>query len=228
MGRYIEVVPIVEGKTEQTFIEKLLAPYLGYRGIYLCATQISKPGEKGGDVKFSRAKRDLGNHLKQRPDTFVTTMVDYYGIKEWPGTERVPERATPAQIAGIINEETKEQVVTLFSDLWADSRFIPFIVVHEFEALLFSDIEILANQLGARVSEVSAVISKFKNPEAINSNPETAPSKRLDKWSPKKCFLKTTMGIKIAEEIGIDKMRQECPLFNSWLCQLEDIQKSLK
>jgi len=224
----MDVIAIVEGSTEQTFIEKLLAPYLGYKGIYLSATQISKPGEKGGDVKFSRAKRDLRNHLKQRPDTFVTTMVDYYGIKEWPGTDRIPEWATPAQIASIINEETKEKVVELFSDFRADSRFIPFIVIHEFEALLFSDSQILANRLGVKVSEVSAVVSKFGNPEAINSNPETAPSKRLDQWSPRKRFLKTTMGITIAEEIGIDKIRRECPLFDNWLCQLEDIQKNLK
>lgn len=228
MGRYIEVVAIVEGRTEQTFIEKLLAPYLGHRGIYLHATQLSKPGEKGGDVKFSRAKRDLGNHLKQRPDTFITTMVDYYGVKEWPGIERVPERATPDQIATTINSAPKKKVVSLFTNSQTDYRFIPFILIHEFEALLFSDSEILANQLGAEISEIAAVISKFGNPEAINSNPETAPSKRLDKWSPGKRFLKTTMGIKIAEEIGIDKMRQECPQFDSWLSELEDIRNSLK
>ena len=40
--------------------------------------------------------------------------------------------------------------------------------------------------------------------------PETAPSKRLDAWTNGQ-YGKTTTGIVIAEEIGIDKMRQACP-----------------
>jgi hypothetical protein len=51
----------------------------------IVATQITKPGQKGGDVRFERVKKDLGMHLKQRPDTYVTLFVDYYGIKsDWP------------------------------------------------------------------------------------------------------------------------------------------------
>lgn len=30
MSNYIEVIAVVEGKTEQVFIEKILAPYLGH------------------------------------------------------------------------------------------------------------------------------------------------------------------------------------------------------
>ena len=47
MSDYIEVIAIVEGKTEQIFIESILAPYLGYKGIGIRATQVSKPGQKG-------------------------------------------------------------------------------------------------------------------------------------------------------------------------------------
>jgi hypothetical protein len=45
MRNYIEVVAIVEGKTEQIFIEKIVAPYLGHKKIGVRATQISKPGQ---------------------------------------------------------------------------------------------------------------------------------------------------------------------------------------
>jgi hypothetical protein len=96
-GAYIEVVAIVEGKTEQIFIEALLAPYLAQKNIFLTATQVSKPGQKGGDVSFERVKKDLELHLKQRSDTYVTILVDYYGTKEWPGMDKVTSRATPAK-----------------------------------------------------------------------------------------------------------------------------------
>jgi hypothetical protein len=225
MSDYIEIIAIVEGKTEQIFIEKILAPYLGHKNIGIHATQVSKPGQKGGDVRFSRVKRDLEIHLKQRPDTYVTTFIDYYGTKEWPGLDLVPSQAFPAQIAQTINEATQAQVVLLFSGQQAERRFIPFVAVHEFEALLFSDAGILADQLGIDETKIVTVLSECGSPEAINNNPLTAPSKRLDVWSNNGKFLKTTMGITIAKQIGIEKMRSECPLFNEWLSMFEAIQR---
>ncbi len=226
MSKYIEVITIVEGKTEQIFIERILAPYLGYKDIGMHAVLVTKPGQKGGDVRFSRVKRDLGLHLKQRPDTYVTTLIDYYGTKEWPGLDLISSQALPSQIAHTINLATKEQVVSLFRDQDAEQRFIPFAAVHEFEALLFSDAKILARQLGVSENEVTAVISECGSPEAINNGPLTAPSKRLDAWSNHGKFLKTTMGISIAEKIGIEKMRSKCPLFDDWLSIFEEIQRN--
>lgn len=225
MSNYVEIMAIVEGKTEQIFIEKILAPYLGYKNIGIHATQVTKPGEKGGDVRFSRVKKDLELHLKQRSDTYVTTLIDYYGTKEWPGLELIPTQASPAQIAQIINDSTKNMVASLFPDQQAERRFIPYIVVHEFEALLFSDVDILSRHLRIDPSKVETVITRCGSPEAINNSPQTAPSKRLDHWSPNNNFLKTTMGITIAEEIGIDKMRDSCPLFDIWLEKFEEIQR---
>lgn len=225
MSNYIQVIAIVEGKTEQIFIEKILAPYLGHNNIGIRATQVSKPGQKGGDVRFSRVKRDLEGHLKQRADTYVTTFIDYYGTKEWPGLDLVPLQASPEIIAQTVNDATRSQVVSLFSEQQAERRFIPFVAVHEFEALLFSDAEILAQHLGVDPSEISEVVSAYGSPEAINNNPQTAPSKRLDGWSANNKFLKTAAGISVAEKIGIKKMREKCPLFNTWLESLEQIQR---
>ncbi len=72
MSDYVEVVALVEGKTEQVFIDKLLGKYLADRNIFMTAIQLSKPGQKGGDVKFSRALKDISSHLKERPNTYVT------------------------------------------------------------------------------------------------------------------------------------------------------------
>ncbi len=225
MSSYVEVRVIVEGKTEQNFIERIVAPYLGNKNIGIVATQVSKPGQKGGDVKFERVKKDLRNHLKQRSDTYITTFVDYYGVKEWPGLNSVRPGATPYEIAETINTATKAEVVQLFAEQRADKRFIPFIAVHEFEAYLFSDSKILSSELEIDVSKVDAVIAECGEPEAINKSSKTAPSKRLDSWSKNGKFLKTSKGITIAHKIGIEKVREKCPVFNNWLKALETLLK---
>ncbi len=221
MSDYIEVIAIVEGKTEQVFVESVLAPYLAHKKIYMSATQVSKPGEKGGDVRFVRVQRDLGIHLKQRADTYVTTLIDYYGTKEWPGLDTLGQNLTPAQISEHLNQATQDEVNTLFAEQRAAERFIPFVVLHEFEALLFSDSNILASELNIEEQKVLDVIEACGEPESINNSPQTAPSKRLDNWSPYGKFAKTTAGIAIAQRIGISTMREQCPLFNDWIGNFE-------
>jgi hypothetical protein len=223
MNDYVEVIAIVEGKTEQVFVESILVPYLSERNVFMAATQVSKSGQKGGDVKFSRTEKDLRNHLKQRLDTYVTTIVDYYGIKEWPGIDQVPNGATPAKIAEVVNEATRSAVIEAYPEVRADTRFIPYVAVHEFEALLFSDSEVLATKVGVDKETVDGVIAHCGEPEAINNNPTTAPGRRLDAWSPGGKFKKTTTGIAIAREIGIATMRDQCPIFNAWLTSLEQL-----
>ena len=223
---YIEIIAIVEGKTEQIFIDYLLKPYLAEKNIFITATLASKSGQSGGDVHFERVKNDINLHLKHRNYTYVTTLIDYYGTKEWPGFEQIRQGATPKQISDIINSETKKQIVKLFSENEAERRFIPYMAIHEFEALLFSDSSILSSELRIDQKEVDKVLEKCGEAEAVNNSPETAPSKRLNKWSSNGKFKKTTTGILIAGKIGIEKMREKCPLFNNWLINFETIQKT--
>ncbi|HBE6261669.1 TPA: DUF4276 family protein [Escherichia coli] len=221
MSNYLEVMVIVEGKTEQIFIERVLAPYLAQKMIFIYATQVSKPGQKGGDIRFSRVCQDIGNHLKQRPDTIVTTFIDYYGTKDWPGLSELLPHSTSMQIAERLNQASRQEINALFSAYRSDTRFIPFIAVHEFESLLFSDSNVLASALGINESLITAVLEECGEPEAINNSPQTAPSKRLNGWCANGKFAKTTQGITIAESTGIAKIREACPLFNYWLEQIE-------
>ncbi|RVU83533.1 DUF4276 family protein [Leucothrix sargassi] len=222
MNSYLEVIAVVEGKTEQIFVEKVLAPYLGYKNIGIRATQVTKSGMKGGDVKFSRVRRDIGNHLKQRGDTLVTTFIDYYGTKEWPGLDQLNAGSGPELIAETMNSAARAEIIRSLPSCEAEKRYVPFVAVHEFEALLFSDAAILADGLGVSVEAVSTIIESCGAPENINNSPQTAPSKRIEGLN--RGFKKTTTGITIAEKIGIERMRQCCPLFNSWLEELESIQ----
>lgn len=223
MSKYIEVVVIVEGSTEKIFINEILTPYMAAKNIFMTPILISKPGQKGGDVRFIRMQNDLALHLKQRSDTYVSIFVDYYGIKnDWPGLDAAQKCSSPKSIADAMNSATREKVISLFADQGALHRFIPFIAVHEFEALLFSDIDELARQLKINKSAVEIILQECKEPENINNSPESAPSKRLERlYAP---YKKTTTGITIAKSIGIEKMRTQCPLFNGWLTIFEELQ----
>lgn len=224
MSDYVEVVLIVEGPTEQNFVKDLLAPYMLDRNVILTAIILDKPGEKGGDVKFARAQNDIEKHLKQRLCTFVSLMLDFYGIKgDWPGYDesRAASWHTHQQRAKIMNDATMDAVVKLFPTLNPIERFIPYISMYEIEALYFSDPAILAEKLGVRPKLIDAILHECGEPEAINNSNHTAPSKRLGRLSDK--FKKTATGIAIAKEIGIQKMRAACPLFDAWLDTLEKL-----
>ena len=208
---------IVEGQTELLFCRDVLAPYMGERGIILTRSLISKPGANGGDVKFSRARRDILNHLREKSAPIVSTMVDYYGIKEWPDLEKARKCSVPQQIADILNEAVRRRICE--DDVTRGCRFVPYISMHEFEALLFSRPDVLAIHLGVKQSEVDDLVSNSGGTESINSGRDTAPSKRILKWCPS--YKKTIDGIAIAKEIGIPTIRKACPLFDAWLNELE-------
>lgn len=218
-----KVYIIVEGKTEQTFVREILAPYLAVKGIFCTAVLLGKRGMKGGNVTFTRAKNDIELFLKQRRDTYVTTFFDYYGIKEWPGKLSVPTSSSPHEKAKWCEDETdKELARTLSHVSRLSERYISFLMIHEFEALLFSDTDILARNLDVPPARIEEIITKCGEPEAINDLPDTAPSKRIIQITAKR-YKKTTTGIIIAKEIGLEKMRSRCPHFDSWVSRLEGL-----
>jgi len=222
MNSVTEVIVLVEGQTEKNFVKYLLCPYLVDKNVYLYPILFSKPNEKGGDVRFSRAKGDIGNLLKQRPDTYVTLMMDYYGLKEWPGLAESRSQKTHSKKADVINMETEKKVQEFFPGQNRERRFIPYVSMHETEALYFCAPAVIAEVLNINQSEIESVLREFNEPEAINNNVETAPSKRLSKLSRKR-YKKTITGITIAKRIGIRRMRECCPLFNAWIDKIENL-----
>jgi hypothetical protein len=225
MNNHIDVMVIVEGKTEQIFIRELLSPYLAPQGIYLHPAILGTVGKKGGDVTFSLVQKDICNHLKQRPDTYITLMIDYYGIKkikEWPGLAESKKQREHSQKAQIINEETAKKIQKDLPDQNREHRFIPYVSMHETEALYFCDPATIAEALNIKQTEIESILRECGEPEAINDNSETAPSKRLIKLSHDK-YRKTTIGIAMAKRIGIPRMRERCPLFNEWISKMENL-----
>ena len=219
MSKPIRITILCEGQTEEKFVKELLAPYFLEKKIYIDPIILSKKGQNGGDVKFSRAEKDIVNSLKRSNVSAVSTFVDYYGIKEWPGKNNILQNSTPQQIADCLNNAVKKEMCRKYDNLNPKNRFIPFVTVHEFETLLFSDSRILSEHLRIEQARVDEVLFEYGTPEKINNGPDTAPSKRLKTWDAR--YGKTTNGIAIAVDIGIKRMREKCPLFDAWLCSLE-------
>ncbi|KQN63583.1 hypothetical protein ASF13_18550 [Erwinia sp. Leaf53] len=141
----------------------------------------------------------------------LTTFVDFYGFQDANGRS-----------ASVLENEILQGLVQ--QGLQAH-RIMPYLQMYEFEALLFSDVdkfEYVLDGWNVRVKEQLLTISQqFLTPEAINNHPSTAPSKRILNVFPAGTYSKTIHGPIIAEEIGIDTLRQRCPGFNGWIERLE-------
>jgi len=64
-----------------------------------------------------------------------------------------------------------------------------------------------------------AIRNQFVTPEDINDSPVTAPSKRVRELIPG--YEKPLYGALAVLEIGLDRIRRECPHFNDWIVALE-------
>ena len=102
-------------------------------------------------------------------------------------------------------------------------RFLSFVVVHEFEGLLFSDCTGFALGIGRPDLEprFREIREGFGTPEDIDDSPVTAPSKRVEDLVAG--YEKPLFGTLAVLEIGLDRIRAECPHFNGWLEQLESL-----
>ena len=221
MNNFVEVYAIVEGPTEAKFIKEVLAPYLGTKHVFISGIIASKPGQKGGDIRFDRFKKDIGRQLKQRADIYVTQFIDFYGIHEWPDYADIRKIAQHAIKAEAFCATTLAAIQRCFPEHDAERRFIPYVCMHEFEALLFSDTATLATHLGVDPKQTESIVKSCGEPERINNSSETAPSKRIKNLNAR--YGKTSTGITIAQAIGIEIMREQCPLFDAWLTKLENL-----
>ncbi len=216
-----KVMVIVEGATEKSFIRDVLAPVMALKNIYIYATQIGSPGHKGGNVKYQRFINDLKKHLKGQQNIIVTTMFDYYAIdSKWPGFSDSNNYNSSFDKCTSIERATIDKIQEELVDVDVEERFIPYFSMHEFEALLFSNVEVLAEKIEQPLNEIESILNDCGSPEEINSHPDTAPSKRLMKLT-NNSYRKVAMGKIISEKIGIEKIRQECPNFDNWLKKLE-------
>lgn len=204
---------LVEGQTEEAFVNELLAPHYSRIGLYLTPIIVrTSPGYKGGVVSYAKIKPQIDKLCKQDANAYVTTMFDLYALpSDFPGKNN--------HMIGNGQQKAEFLEAELADDI-GHQNFIPNLLVHEFEALLFADLKAFEQWTdNDGVLEPLRAIRETTAPEDINDNPQTAPSKRI--IAAMRGYQKTFHGPLIACDIGLDVIRQTCSHFNSWLQKIE-------
>lgn len=214
------IIIICEGPTEQSFCNTVLRPHFFSKG-YILQTPLIKHTH-GGIVKWSILKRQVLLHLKEG-NAIVTTLIDYYGLyskhefPNWDKANQIPDKNARLDY---IESSLKSDIDDKYRH-----RFIPYLQLHEFEGLLFNNINVFQEQIPQSdlvgLDELNEVFRTFDNPEMINNNPETSPSHRLMRII--RGYNKVIYGDILAEAIGLPNMREKCPRFNKWVTVLEMI-----
>ncbi len=221
----------VEGQTEEDFVNEVLRNHLVNQGYESVGARIIGNArlrrKRGGIRPWPSVSRDIINHLRQDLGCIATTMVDFYGLPQqgdgaWPGragaigvgVQRKASCVERALLRGI-----SEEMGASFDQ----RRFVPFVVMHEFEGLLFSDCAAFGRGIGQAdmEPEFRRIRDEFGTPEDIDDSPITAPSKRIEDLVPG--YEKPLFGTLAALEIGLDRIRAECPHFATWMSKLESL-----
>ena len=219
----------VEGQTEEDFVNEVLAPHLYRQGYTKVGARLMgnarQRDRRGGIRSWNSVRGDIIRHLKEDAGCLVTTMVDYYGLPQtggraWPGRQAAGALAV-AQKASTVERALSLDICGKMGAGFNPDRFIPFVMMHEFEGLLFSDCKRFSQGIGQPdlADAFQAIRDEFVSPEEINDSPVTAPSKRVEQLV--KNYQKPLLGTLAVLEIGLNAIRQECPHFREWLSSLE-------
>ncbi len=219
----------VEGETEESFVTQVLAAHLyehGYTAVGARLLGNARQRQRRGGIRgWGEVRGDIRNHLKQDGECLVTTMVDYYGLpcsgpRAWPGRADAGRLPFP-QKASTVENALLADVCRGMGEDFNPGRFIPYVMMHEFEGLLFSDCSRFAGGIGHPdlAPAFQAIRDDFASPEEVNDSPQTAPSKRVESLLPG--YEKPVMGTLAVLEIGLEAIRAQCPLFRTWLERLE-------
>lgn len=226
MSKPIRLNITAEGKTELLFVKDVLFEYLLPHNIFCDVRSVltSKQHKKrGGMTTYERTKADIIHWMKveRSPDTRFSTMFDYYALpKDFPGFTEAKRMNDPYKVI--------EQIESAFMEDISDRRFIPYIQLHEFESLIFSDLDSLLSEYeenGEQIEELKRQLAQVpdNNPELINDKRETSPSHRILKLIPS--YHKVSTCPILDKSITIEQMREKCKHFNEWLTKLETLSK---
>jgi len=222
---YVRLNFIVEGQTEETFVNQTLKPHLSRFSVGVSARVVTTSKDRGvkyrgGLSTYAKAKRDITFWTKQdkNADVRFTTMFDLYGLPtDFP------------EYAAAVQNDLFQRVEALEGALAreiSDTRFIPYIQLHEFEALILSDPRQLTSQFDncdGGIAKLETMVSQFPSPEHVNDSVDTAPSKRIIREIPEYEGRKASAGPIVTERIGLSRLRSKCLHFAAWLNKLESL-----
>ena len=205
----IRLAVSVEGETEVDFVNMVLAPHLRSKGVDPIPIL---PHGRGGNIRVERVASAMAE-LFWNFD-YVTSLVDFYGFMD-------KDNDAPCQLERRIDDAVGQRI----RSSWDESRIFAYVQLHEFEALLFSDVHrfsaVFDDLPDGALARLLEVRRHFGSPEDINDSSATAPSKRISQLVPG--YNKRLHGPDLAAEIGLSVIRSECNRFNRWLARLESL-----
>ena len=205
-----------EGQTEESFVNDVLYPYFSIMDIYVTpiihkTKRTPTKAFKGGVSRYAPIKDELIK-LCQDSNCIVTTMFDYYAM---------PDDTPSIDHQDIDIYKRVDFIENAVNEDIGCKNLLFNLVLHEFEALLFSEpqaFEHIANDKVVR--QLQAIRNSVDTPEHINNSAATAPSKRIQNVV--NGYSKVRQGIIVAKYIGIDKMMSECKHFSAWIDKIVD------
>jgi hypothetical protein len=214
------ILILCEGQTEETFVTHILVPHLQrWEKVIIpkvLTTKKVKSGHEfhGGISSYAHVRRDLQRLLQDTNAVCVTTMLDYYGLPaDFPGKDTL-QGTTPYQRVDWLEK-------AFAADIGAP-RFLPYLMLHEFEALLFVDLNTVIQTLVSPVTpQQFGDLNRFSSPEEINDGDQTHPAARLLQHLPG--YRKPLHGPLAVERIGLWRIRERCAHFGEWLKKLESL-----
>jgi len=221
-----------EGQTEQGFTAQLLQPHLFPHCDGLIHTLAV--GEKdhhhlyglGAKKKYTGKKgvqSFIRNTIKQRgaKNVYFTTIFDLYALpNDFPGKDaNTRNAADPTPYVEALEEAFGKDI--------NHPCFIPNLLLHEYETMLFSDpdaFRVSFENCDKEIKALKAIADSVPTIEHINDGSETAPSKQIIRvFGDRYRGLKASAGPDIAAAIGLPRIRGACPHVDRWLKKLEDI-----
>lgn len=215
------VVVVCEGQTEEEFVRTVLAPAFVGEAIYLEGQTIeTSRGHKGGGLSYERVKNHVRNTLSQKNIAAVTTFLDLYRLDtQFPRFEEAREKNELDQKLDVLCDGLRFDI--LHKTNYQPNRFIPYIQSDEFEAVLFSDVNITSThevQWHNKKEYLQNIRDKYHTPEYIKN-----PAYYLEKQLHHPDYKKRRHGPVIAQKIGLYKIKNECPFFAKWLEQIRQL-----
>lgn len=218
------LVIIAEGETEESFVNNILCPFFCSKGIYNSIQCFKTKHSHGGMSKYSYIKKDILNIIYEK-DVVVSMMIDFYRLpSDFPGFNDLKVTQTHQEQANLLETRIKKDLEDSQNQLF--DNFIPYIQLHEFEALVFasiSGIDSLFERSEMDYNGLMNVIHQYPNPEDINNHPDTAPSVRLKKLI--SGYNKVLHGIDIINTVGMNELLEKCPRFKAWIESMEEVLK---
>lgn len=208
------LVFLVEGDSELYFVKNLIIPYLynaNIQGAITCQkiTTNRKLNKSGGNVSYSLFINEL-DRIYAQGNVIVTTLIDFFRL--------------PNDFPNYTSQDPNIIELGMIEDKSHYINYIPYIQMHEFEALFYSDINNfeLFIENDDQILAMREILNTYSNPELINTHPERYPARRLKNILG---YSKGSDAELIIDCCDIETIIEKCPRFSLWINKLINLMR---